>query len=58
MYFYRDKTDKYDILNIPDDFSYVAKNRKILKHKSGVIVVVYKNLGTFSSVASLACLSY
>jgi hypothetical protein len=36
-------TDKYDILNIPDGFSYVAKNRKIFKHKSGGIVVVYKN---------------
>ena len=43
MYFYRDKTDKYDILNIPDGFSYVAKNRNIFKHKSGGIVVVYKN---------------
>jgi hypothetical protein len=30
-------------LNIPDGFSYVAKNRKIFKHKSGGIVVVYKN---------------
>jgi hypothetical protein len=37
------KTDKYDILNIPDGFSYVAKNRNIFKHKSGGIVVVYKN---------------
>jgi hypothetical protein len=27
----------------PDGFSYVAKNRKIFKHKSGGIVVVYKN---------------
>jgi hypothetical protein len=34
---------KYDILNIPDGFSYVAKNRKIFKHKSGGIVVVDKN---------------
>jgi hypothetical protein len=33
----------YDILNIPDGFSYVAKNRKIFKHKSGGIVVVYRN---------------
>jgi hypothetical protein len=31
------------ILNIPDGFSYVAKNRKIFKHKSGGIVVVYRN---------------
>jgi uncharacterized circularly permuted ATP-grasp superfamily protein len=37
------KTDKYDILNIPDGFSYVAKNRKIFKHKFGGIVVVYRN---------------
>jgi hypothetical protein len=37
------KTDKYDILNIPDGFSYVAENRKIFKHKSGGIVVVYRN---------------
>ena len=43
MYFYRKKTDKYDILNIPDGFCYVAKNRKIFKHKSGGIVVVYRN---------------
>ena len=43
MYFYREKTDKYDILYIPDGFSYVAKNRKIFKHKSGGIVVVYRN---------------
>ena len=43
MYFYREKTDKYDILYIPDGFSYVAKNRKIFKHKFGGIVVVYRN---------------
>ena len=43
LYFIETKTDKYDILNIPDGFSYVAKNRKIFKHKSGGIVVVYKN---------------
>jgi hypothetical protein len=30
------------MLNIPEGFSYVAKNRKIFKHKSGGIVVVYK----------------
>jgi hypothetical protein len=42
--FIETKTDKYDILNIPDGFSYVAnKNRKIFKHKSGGIVVVYRN---------------
>ena len=42
MYFYSStKTDKYDILNILDGFSYIAKNRKIFKHKSGGIVVVY-----------------
>ena len=41
--FIETKTDKYDILNIPDGFSYVAKNRKIFKHKSGGIVVVCKN---------------
>ena len=35
--------DKYDILNIPDGFSYFAKNRKIFKHTSGGIVVVYRN---------------
>ena len=39
--FIETKTDKYDILDIPDGFSYVAKNRKIYKHKSGGIVVVY-----------------
>jgi hypothetical protein len=38
------KTDKYDILNIPDVFNYVAKNRKISKHKSGGIVVYKNNL--------------
>jgi hypothetical protein len=27
----------------PDGFSYVAKNRKIFKHKSGDIVFVYRN---------------
>jgi hypothetical protein len=27
------------ILNIPDGFNYIAKNRKIFKHKSGGIVV-------------------
>ena len=41
--FIETKTDKYDILNIPDGFSYVAENRKIFKHKSGGIVVVYRN---------------
>jgi hypothetical protein len=41
--FTNSKTDKYDILNIPDGFSYVAKNRNIFKLKSGGIVVVYKN---------------
>ena len=40
--FIETKTDIYDIWNIPDGFSYVAKNRKIFKHKSGGIVVVYK----------------
>jgi hypothetical protein len=30
-------------LGHPDGFSYVAKNRNIFKHKSGGIVVVYKN---------------
>jgi hypothetical protein len=29
--FIETKTDKSDILNIPDGFSYVAKNRKIFK---------------------------
>jgi hypothetical protein len=29
-------------INIPDAFSYVAKNRKIFKDKSGGIVVVYR----------------
>jgi hypothetical protein len=29
--FIETKTDKYDILNIPDGFSYVAKNRNIFK---------------------------
>ena len=38
--FIETNTDKYDILNIPDAFSYVAKNRKIFKDKSGGIVVV------------------
>jgi hypothetical protein len=39
-----DETDKYDILNIPDGFSYFAKNRKIFKHTSGGIVVcIYRN---------------
>jgi hypothetical protein len=41
--FIETKTDKYDILNIPDAFSYVAKNRKIFKDKSGGIVVEYRN---------------
>jgi hypothetical protein len=41
--FIETKTDKYHILNIPDGFSYVAKNRKRFKHKSGGIVVVYRN---------------
>jgi hypothetical protein len=36
--FIETKTDKYDILNIPDGFSYVVKNRKLFKHKSGGIV--------------------
>jgi hypothetical protein len=29
-------------ISLPDGFSYVAKNRKIFKHNSGGIVVVYK----------------
>ena len=41
--FIETKTDKYDILNIPDGFSYVAKIRKIFKYKSGGTVVVYRN---------------
>ena len=41
--FIETKTDKYDILDIPDGFSYVAKNKKIFKNKSGGIVVVYRN---------------
>jgi hypothetical protein len=41
--FIETKTDKYDILNIPDGFSYFEKNRKIFKHTSGGIVVVYRN---------------
>ena len=44
--FIETKTDKYDILNIADGFSYMyvaKKNRKIFKHKSGGIVVVYRN---------------
>lgn len=42
--FLETKLDNHDVLNVPNGYDYVMKNRKKVKRKSGGIVVVYKKL--------------
>jgi len=44
LLFQETKTDTYDKLDLPDEYSFKAKHRKSYCRKSGGIVVVYKNL--------------
>ena len=38
------KTDKYDVLDLPVNFSYYAKHRNKFERKSGGIVIAFKKI--------------
>jgi 3-deoxy-D-manno-octulosonic acid (KDO) 8-phosphate synthase len=41
--FVETKVDDLDILNVPNGYSYITKNRKKMCKKSGGIVIIYKS---------------
>jgi adenine-specific DNA methylase len=41
--FVETKLDNLDILNVPNGYSYITKNRKKMCKKSGGIVIIYKS---------------
>lgn len=44
LLFTETKTDKFDVLKLPNDYSYFSKSRKKFSKKSGGIVIVFKKV--------------
>ena len=53
LVFTETKTDNYDVLELPNDYTFYVKHRKNCKKKSGGIIIIYKkNLETFLNFLS------
>ena len=42
LLFTETKTDKFDVLNLPNDYNYFSRSRKKFSEKSGGIVIIFK----------------
>jgi hypothetical protein len=56
--FVETKLDNLDILNVPNGYSYITKNRKKMCKKSGGIVIIYKRINSFSISSNDSELEY